>query len=100
VVNLGESRKAQIYDAIYRIIPIGFRVRRYYPLNDNEILTIASEDPILVQDVESIKTALTREPPQLDKELLKEIDQIPKDDQLDRYKPWKEGVSAPGYGQG
>lgn len=93
VIDPNEKMKFQIFDVINRIIPIGFRVRKYiknFSSSKNEkILVVASENPIFDEDVQLIKEKLSKTPVKIDEKFLEGLIQKPKEEKFDRFKPWK-----------
>ncbi|MBD3230388.1 MAG: methanogenesis marker 17 protein [Candidatus Lokiarchaeota archaeon] len=93
VIDPNEKMKYQIFDVINRIIPIGFRVRKYFKnfskSNNDEILVVASENPVFEEQVENIKEKLSHFPIQMDEKFLEGFIQKPTEKKFERFKPWK-----------
>jgi putative methanogenesis marker protein 17 len=93
VIDPNEKRKFQILEMVDRIIPVGFRVKkitRNIRSQQQDLLVIASENPIFENDVQSIKNKLKESPMQLDEKILDELIQKPKEKGFERFKPWKD----------
>lgn len=93
VIDPNEKRKFQILEMVDRIIPVGFRVKkiiRNITSQEQDLLVIASENPIFENDVQLIKNKLKETPMQLDEKILEELIQKPKEKSFERFKPWKD----------
>ncbi len=56
---------AFIYDMVFRIVPVGFRIVRRIRMDENTTGYVASENPIGEEEMEEIKSIISREPKEL-----------------------------------
>ena len=86
-VNPKDRIMNKILDALNRIIPEGFRVRKS-DIEKGRITVIASENPIEPKWIEEARNALESPPVQIPEEHLKKLRQEPKKIEK-RVTPWK-----------
>ncbi len=87
VVNPKDRIMNKIMDAMNRIIPEAFRVRRV-TLEENHIVIIASENPIELEWTEQAKEALALDPVRIPKDYLERLQRAPKKI-AKKIVPWK-----------
>ena len=93
VVDPNERKKVELFDAINRIIPEGFRVK-FNEIKESWLLVIGSENPITPEIIERIKMALKKEPAPLSEEVLEKYARLRKSkiEKQKMLKPWKKDI--------
>lgn len=86
-----EKMMEKILDAITRIIPEAFRIERLLT-EENGLTIITSENLILPEWIEMVKTALAQPPKPIPPKKLEEVKREPKLTFEESYKPWKKSV--------
>lgn len=93
VVDPNERKRIEIFDAVNRIIPEGFRVK-YNEFKGSQLLVVGSENPITAEVIEKIKEALKKKPSQIPREILEEHARLKKTkgERRTMLKPWKQHI--------
>lgn len=93
VVDPNERKKVEIFDAVNRIIPEGFRVK-YNEITESHLLVVGSENPITPEIIDRVKTALKNEPVPIAKEVLEKYARLKKSktEKQKMTKPWKKDI--------